>query len=385
MFAAQMLAEEDDVGPTGQDDDPSVDALYSERSAREDDGDLEDAGDFFNVDTGVADALPLPPGDPGGPAGAGAAQMPGLMPVGGGMAVAGGPGAAPQPAGPPPAPAPGPAPGPGPAQVQVPVPADVDPYDGWHNGREDTAKGRAPHTCRPENRFRTQNIPADMPAETGKDTGLAFLRLLWDDDICDLAIKWTNARLAALPKQSACTMPITKKELWLWQAVTAVMGICKLPTIESYWSKTHYGQCEVICSRVGPAPCGVCARLRASIHPDTPSPPPTCLELTVFAPFTLRPATSFFDFTDLGMSRSRYFTIKSCLSFCADREVTPEEKAAPEFDRYVTVWGAITDCVTVPRTDARGCPGLLAGCGVSGRYWTGSTTTSHATGSLLRS
>ena len=56
------------------------------------------------------------------------------------------------------------------------------------------------------------------------------------------------------------------------------------------------------------------------------------LSLRPFCP-PPKPATSFFSFTEVGMTRERYVTIKSQLAFVPDREVTDEEKASPEFDR----------------------------------------------------
>ncbi len=248
---AELLAEEAVVGFQACDDDADVVALHAVASAELDGVGLADAGDDLDVETGMHAPAPPALNGPLHPGLPGDAFMADLVHPGGGPAGAGGPGPAAAPPGPP---APG---GPPP----LPQPAAKDTWETWMNGRVDNERGRLPTAPRPETRFRTANInPTSVPPAPGPESGLAFLRLLWDDDICALAVKWTNVRLAAL-RAAAHHKPLTVEELWLWQAVTATMGICKLPTIESYWSKVHYGEAERWEAR-----CGVCVMCGAALE-----------------------------------------------------------------------------------------------------------------------
>jgi hypothetical protein len=98
---------------------------------------------------------------------------------------------------------------------------------------------------KPKHRFKTRNLnKADMP-RVMEGSEFAIFRKLWDEDIMNLAVTNTNLRLAKLrakdPKPVSYHQDVTEQELWLWQGLTMVMGICRLPSVELYWSKEHFG------------------------------------------------------------------------------------------------------------------------------------------------
>ena len=226
---ASSLAAEDEVGWDDQEVDSAVEALVGLASAVADGDSDEDEHVELPADAAAA------------PAGAGAAapQAPPALGAGhgdqgGGIgnagAEGGGPAAPPPPAVPP---------------VDDGADAGPDPWENWFNASEDKTEGRLPKRDKPKHRFKTRNLnKADMP-RVMEGSEFAIFRKLWDEDIMNLAVTNTNLRLAKLrakdPKPVSYHQDVTEQELWLWQGLTMVMGICRLPSVELYWSKEHFG------------------------------------------------------------------------------------------------------------------------------------------------
>ena len=249
---ASCLAAEDDVGWDGQEDDPAVAALVGLASAVEygdsDDGEgAEEAVDEGVEPAGAGAGAPLAP-----PAlGAGVGEhLGGIGDVGGGGGGLGH--APPPPGGVPPASA---------HPLGGSAAAGPDPFEGWHNASEDSNEGRLPKRDKPSHRFKTRNLNKTTMPKVMEGSEFAVFRKLWDEDIMNLAVTNTNLRLAKLrakdPKPVKHHVDITERELWLWQGLTMVMGICRLPSVELYWSKKHFGGLAVACFQHKPAgaPC----------------------------------------------------------------------------------------------------------------------------------
>ena len=123
-----------------------------------------------------------------------------------------------------------------------------DPWGGWFNASEDPTVGRLPKRDKPAHRFKTRNLDAASMPHLMEGSEFAMFRKLWSPEIVAMCVKHTNLRLAKLRakdvKPVSYHQDITDKELWLWQGLTMVMGICRLPSVELYWSKQHYGEWE---------------------------------------------------------------------------------------------------------------------------------------------
>ncbi len=301
------LAAEDEVGWDEQEDDPGIEALVADRSGTGYGSGDEDADVDVDGDPGVAPAVG---GGAGGPAVPDLGAAPGEG--GGDVGNAGGAGDA----------------LPHPAAAPVP-PLDAgaahgpDPWGGWFNASEDPTVGRLPKRDKPAHRFKTRNLDAASMPQLMEGSEFAIFRKLWSPEIVAMCVKHTNLRLAKLRAKDAKPVSyhqdITEKELWLWQGLTMVMGICRLPSVELYWSKQHYGEWEFFCGWPFISNTNL---VFSSLTPPCPCPVPVTF-----------PATAFFNFTEVGMSRNRYVTIKAQLAFVPDREVSDADKASPQFDR----------------------------------------------------
>lgn len=183
--------------------------------------------------------------------------------------------------------------------------AVVDPYEGWYLAQHDSSVGRIPLTASMGTRFLVQHVPAHLPRVPQPGSPLAFFRLYWDAKVVSMILLHTNSRL-----RRRGTDELTERELWVWLALTLVMGVCKQPTIESYWSTMHYGRY---------------AFLRQGLRIVRKHSPPSPLSVTCAA-------TTNFAYKRV-MTRERFVAIKVCLAVSEDRVVTPAQKAAPSFDR----------------------------------------------------
>ena len=217
-----------------------------------------------------------------------------------------------------------------------PVPA-VDEWDGWYVPRVDNHTGKVPLKSTPRTRFHCKSLPAVLAAEPGPGTPLAMFRLLWSDRVLQLIIENTNARMSDL----AGVNLLTKSDLLIWIALTMAMGVCVQPTLASYWSTEHFGKPRTCVIHLARWPDVV---VWCNMH---------VVRLRLLA------ATTNFAFK-LVMARDRYRQIKRFLSVAADRIITPDVKAAPDFDRLVLCVRGLYRCtlliallyVSMPRHDS---------------------------------
>ena len=131
----------------------------------------------------------------------------------------------------------GPAPAPPP-----PPPAVVDLCDGWYLPEVDDSVGRVPACDTVSTRFLVQHIPHDLPTSPGRGSALTMFRAIWDADVVNMMLTFTNERLRRRRADE-----LSEAELWRWLALTLTMGVAKQPTLESYWSTTHFGACVSHC------------------------------------------------------------------------------------------------------------------------------------------